>query len=185
MDGFEQIVIPQSLVSHVLHLSDHAKMGNHPDGWRHYQSIFWPNMSVDCYATARPCVSYAKDRVALQQKSNGLQLLPALAPLEFATFVIFGQLLLKKWGNRFLLVLNGLFFKASQNHWFYEYVDRYESKRFLGWWSARVRAAKLSLIQQRIQVYVQAVATSMPDSGSATTQPFMDCNTTENAQDSL
>lgn len=115
VDGIEQVVEPQSLIPHVLQLSRHAKMPEQQGGRSLYQSLLpifcWPNMSVDCYAIVRSCVSFAKNMVTLQRNSKGLKLFPAPVPLEFMAIYILGQLFTIKRGNRFLLGISDHFSK--------------------------------------------------------------------------
>ena len=76
--------------------------------------IYWPALSVDCYATVRRCRTCAKNRIKLRSKSNPLKLFPASGPLESVAIDIFGPLLKTGKGNEYLLVICDRFIKLTK-----------------------------------------------------------------------
>lgn len=114
-EGHPQVVIPQSLQSRVLHMAHHAKAAGHPGGRKLYytlrRSMYWPTMSMDCYATVRACVSCARNRVKLRRNSTEMKLFPATRPFECVAIDILGELIRAKRGKRFLLVITDRFTK--------------------------------------------------------------------------
>lgn len=68
--GFEQTVLPQSLVPGMLYLIHHSKIAVHPGGRCLYPFLrrrcSWPDMSVDCYPIAKSLVHCKKYRVVFQ-----------------------------------------------------------------------------------------------------------------------
>ena len=118
VEANEQIVIPQELRTRVLHISHFAKVSGHPGGRKLYnglrQFFYWPSMSVDCYDTAKNCVTCAKNRIFLRKNKNYLKLFPAETTLEFVAIDILGELLRTPRGNRFLLVISDRFSKLAR-----------------------------------------------------------------------
>lgn len=114
----DQIVIPHALKERVLHIHHHARLAGHPGGRKLYMSIrrhmYWPALSVDCYATVRRCPTCAKNRIKLRSKSNPLKLFPASGPLESVAIDIFGPLLKTGKGNEYLLVISDRFTKLTK-----------------------------------------------------------------------
>ena len=76
--------------------------------------MYWPAMSVDCYATVRKCPTCAKNRIKLRQRANPLQLFPPKGPLESVAIDIFGPLLRTSRGNEYLLMITDRYSKLSK-----------------------------------------------------------------------
>lgn len=72
--GFAQIFILQTLTSRMLLLSHYVKMAEHPRRRRLYTSLqrnfSWPNMSINCNAVARNCISGVRSRINLQKSQK-------------------------------------------------------------------------------------------------------------------
>lgn len=115
VEAYEQIVIPHSLKSRVLHLAHYSQLSGHPGGTKLYLSLrrdfYWPTLAMDCHATAKLCATCARNRVKLWKKKKPLKLFPAKAPLEYVSIDILGELIRSKRGNRYLLVITDRFSK--------------------------------------------------------------------------
>lgn len=86
VDFHEQIVNLHMLKSRVLHLAHYSQLSGHPKGTKLYltlrRNFYRPNVALDCHATAKLCVTCARNRVKLWKKKTPLKLFPATSPLE-------------------------------------------------------------------------------------------------------
>ena len=114
----EQIVIPHSLKERVLHINHYSRLAGHPGGKKLYHTLkkdmYWPSLSVDCYATARRCTTCAQNRIKLRQHTQQLKLFPATAPLEAVAIDVLGELIKTSRGYEYLLVISDRFTKLTK-----------------------------------------------------------------------
>ena len=114
----DQIVIPHALKARVLHINHYSRLAGHPGGKKLYHTIrkdmYWPSLSVDCYAAARRCSTCARNRIKLRRHTSQLKLFPASAPLEAVAIDILGELIKTSQGNQYLLVISDRYTKLTK-----------------------------------------------------------------------
>jgi len=63
-EGRSRLIIPQKLVSSVVHHAHYSKLSAHPGGKKMYftlsQFFYWPSMAADCYGVVSKCLECAK-----------------------------------------------------------------------------------------------------------------------------
>jgi hypothetical protein len=103
VDGSQQVVVPQNLVSRILYMEHYLQSAGHPGAHRMFQTIrrtfFWPRIAEDVYETVRTCDVCARNRIAEKRKTNPLKLFPAKGPLESVAMDILGPLPRTKHDN--------------------------------------------------------------------------------------
>lgn len=101
-EGTPQVLVPYSLQTPALHLSHYEKLGDRDDGQKPYltlrRDIYEPAIAVDCYATVKFCMEYAKNWVKFRKNMKKLPLFPARAKLKFVSIDILGRLITTRRG---------------------------------------------------------------------------------------
>jgi hypothetical protein len=80
VDGSQQVVVPQNLVSRILYMEHYPPSAGHPGAHRMFQTIrrtfFWPRIAEDVYETVRTCEVCARNRIVEKRKTNPFKLFP-------------------------------------------------------------------------------------------------------------
>jgi Integrase zinc binding domain len=84
VDGSQQVVVPENLVSSILYMKHYPPSEGHPGAHRMFQTIrrtfFLPRIAEDVYETDITCDVCSRNRIAEKRKTNPLKLFPAKVP---------------------------------------------------------------------------------------------------------
>jgi len=116
--GFQQLLIPRSLVEDMLRAEHSSPLAAHPGGSRMYQTMrnhyYWPSLAADVFGWVAACPTCAKNRLMDTQSTAPMRLFPATELFAALAIDLLCPLPRTPEGHEYILVICDSFTKVTR-----------------------------------------------------------------------